>query len=767
MPIKTSHFKAVLFRKYIMIKRSWRSFIFTIVACIVASALAIAIYYAMAYFMQPGTNKITFEDFAQNSNFLLFVDDGSLPEFPYLKQSLINLYERELGQTPDSLTFNSSDELNSWVVQQETSLQQPTYIPMGVQFYQTQNNAFAMSTWFNTSGYHETSDQFTVDFLATKAVWNYIYGGNFTLTFTVSASRSIEYYFGNIGPIILVAGLYSIIPLIITQPIIDITGEIRSYMVSCTLKIFPYWLGTFLLDFIVWIFTTTIIWAIFCIAQIQAFLDNLLTTWYTMVMLGPSFIIFMYVISFLFDSPESANRQCFLTFIIVLLVPYVIQCVRWKPNPVWLEWIYSLIPPLSLQRIFSYVLSNIGPLRQSFSYYWKEATSQSFLIMDFGNILIYSFILFIIESVRNSIKRKLAKNSFNNYNEYFQELKDKQEITPDVLEMRERVENSHDFAVRIDNVSRLFFNTEGKPIPAVNHVSLGIDKGCLFGFLGANGAGKTTLIRMITSLLPPSDGTIEINGVDISKFHDPTIISVCPQFNNHLCNEMTPAEHFKLYGMLFEFDKEEEEKSIRLIHDLELEELKDKPLQDLSQGDVRKLAVALSFYSRANIILLDEPTASLDPVARHNVQELILEYKSDKTFMLCTHLLSEAEFLCDIISIMVKGSVYAIGTPQQLTERFGTIYKIDIMLRNDSDEEAEKCTNFIEKTLPTAKMEISRPAARLYDVPATDIELAELFALMENGMNGDNGYCYYTCSSSSLEHVFMEILKMSETDEEL
>ncbi|KAH0789891.1 ABC transporter family protein [Histomonas meleagridis] len=717
--------------------------------------------------MAPDVKVITFQDFAQNSNYLLFVDDGSLPEFSIFKQALIDIFVRDMGVEPGYTVFNSSEELNAWVIRQQTSLQEPTYIPMGVMFYQTPDNSFAMSTWYNTSGYLETTEQFTVDAIATEAVWKAVYGGNFTLTFTVSASRNIEYFFGNIGPIILVAGLYSIIPLIISQPIIDITGEVRSYMISCTLTILPYWLGTFLLDFAMWIFTTTIIWAIFCIAQIQAFLDNMFTTWYTIVMLGPSFIFFMYVLSFLFDSPESANRQCFLTFIILLLIPYVIQCIRWAANPVWLEWIYSLIPPLSLQRIFSYELSNIGPLAQPFSYYWKYSSSQPFFIMDFGNIVIYGLILFIIESARNSVKRRLAKKSFGNYDEFFKEIRDTQESTSDVLEMRERVENSHDFAVRIHNVSRLFFNTEGKPIPAVNQVSLGIEKGCLFGFLGANGAGKTTLIRMITSLLPPSDGTIEVNGVDISKFHDPTAISVCPQFNNHLCNEMTPAEHFKLYGMLFEFTKEEEEKSIRLIRDLQLEELKDKPLQDLSQGDVRKLAVALSFYSRANIILLDEPTASLDPVARHNVQELILEYKNDKTFMLCTHLLSEAEFLCDIISIMVKGCVYAIGTPQQLTERFGTIYKIDIMLKDDSKEEADKCTNFFEKILPSAQMEISRPAARLYDVPATDIEMADLFGIMEQGMNGDNGYCYYTCSSSSLEHVFMEILRKSETDEEL
>jgi ABC-type multidrug transport system ATPase subunit len=224
--------------------------------------------------------------------------------------------------------------------------------------------------------------------------------------------------------------------------------------------------------------------------------------------------------------------------------------------------------------------------------------------------------------------------------------------------MEELVEKDNNFAVHVHNVSRLFFNTAGKPISAVNCVSLGVRKGSTFGFLGANGAGKTTLIKMITSMLPPSNGTIQIMGVDISHFNDPTLLSVCPQFNSHLCQELTPREHFYLYSKLFQ--SELPETVDRFVEVLELKDVFDKPIRDLSDGEVRKLSIALSFFGPAEIILLDEPTASLDPVARHHVHEMISELKGKKTFMLCTYLLSEAESTYDYTSIMLNICVHNV-----------------------------------------------------------------------------------------------------------
>jgi ABC-type multidrug transport system ATPase subunit len=164
-------------------------------------------------------------------------------------------------------------------------------------------------------------------------------------------------------------------------------------------------------------------------------------------------------------------------------------------------------------------------------------------------------------------------------------------------------------------------------------------------------------------------------------------------------------------------------------------------------------------------VLLDEPTASLDPVARRKVHEMISDFKGEKTFMLCTHLLSEAETLCDMISIMIKGCVYTVGSPGYLSDKFGTEYKVDVMLDDDSEERATACTAFFRQSLPSAVLSITRPKARIYNVPAADITIAELFRVMQQGKQNGSGFSYYTCSSSSLERVFMEIVRMSESEE--
>jgi ABC-type multidrug transport system ATPase subunit len=218
--------------------------------------------------------------------------------------------------------------------------------------------------------------------------------------------------------------------------------------------------------------------------------------------------------------------------------------------------------------------------------------------------------------------------------------------------------------------------------------------------------------------------------------------------------------------MLFQLNPEDAAGATdRLISILELEDVKDKPIRELSGGDVRKLAIAMSFLGPAKIILLDEPTASLDPVARHHVHEMISSFKGEKTFMLCTHLLSEAEALCENISIMIKGCVYTVGSPGYLSDKFGTEFKVDVMLNDESEESAKACDAFFADRLPMAVLSIMRPKARIYNVPATNMSLPQLFTTMEEGKQSACGFNYYTCSSSSLERVFMEIVHMSECDD--
>jgi ABC-type multidrug transport system ATPase subunit len=772
------HFKACLYRRAIIVKRSWRSVIISIATVFIFSGLALITFYLMKSLLKATPEQVTFASLMNKNTHIAYeINSSETPEFQALAHQYVNIFmemfRNDTGKEPTVHAFQSRDDLNAWFYSNSETHEGPDTVSMGLGFKDFYDLRFTDPTKNHTNDfivYWNSTEQdasLVACTFVSRLQWKWLFGvdKDFSFTRKILMERLMNQIFGYMAPMLISLGMVSIVPLIVTQPIVDMTGEVRQYMISCTMSILCYWAAAFVVDFVVWMIAGTLVWLLFIAGQVASFHDNSFNVWYSFVMAGPSFILMLYCVSFLFGSPGAASRQAFLVVTILLLTPVIIDVID-PYYGAWLEWIFALIPALFVQRLLNCVLINIGAFKHNLSYYFKDPHAQPYLIMEFIDILIYAVILAVIEFVRVRVQRAGARRTFGDYGDFFQQEKAKHPVTDEVHAMEDEVALTQDYAVRILNCSRLFFNTAGNPIPAVNCVSLGVKQGSLFGFLGANGAGKTTLIKMITSMLPPSDGVIEIFGRDIANENDPTVLSTCPQFNTHLCDELTPYEHFVMYALLYQIPPDEAEAQIdRLIEHMEMDEFKDKPLRELSGGNVRKLAIALSFLGPARIILLDEPTASLDAVARRRVHEMILDFKGEKTFMLCTHLLTEAESLCDMISIMVKGCVYTVGSPEYLSAKFGREYRVDILLENDSEQTDHSCTKFFAETIPTAKLSISRPKARIYNVPASDFTLPELFSLMEKGRETGAGFQYYTCSSSSLERVFMEIVRMSECDD--
>lgn len=795
-----NHMKAVLFRRLILFRRSIKSILISISIAIYFTVLSILVNFLMKKFLKDTVRPITFNSFLhqsdqiviarpdqneQISNFNLSDSNESYERFI---NSLNAIFYQDTGRYPNITEFPDLKTLNEWmysISKDKASQRWPKYITMGISI---NNNLYNNFTGIYNSSWIR-NEEMTTRVQLSRIIWRLAFSNkykdstnqNFDFTFstTLLLEKVKDLVFGMLAPMLITCGLSSIVPLVISQPVIDINGEVRQYMISYGLTLFPYWLVTFFVDFILWTILVNSSFVIFIAFNITAIKDNLFNYWYTCMMAGPSFLLFIYCCSFMFSSPESGTRQMFIILIVLLIIPLVIDIINDYVSPNWILWFYALVPHVGIQRTLNEMLQRVSFFKEKLPYYWKtNFYSSKYLIMQLADIPIYSLILFILEKSRIWLQKKRALKTFENYSDFFRESKRKRIITDEARRMEEDViANNSNYVVRILNCSRLFFNTAGKPIAAVNNVSLGIKDKSVFGFLGANGAGKTTLIRMIMSMLPPSHGSIEINGHDISKSgkvaNNSKVLSICPQFNSHLCDEMTPREHFKLYRYLIDVDDDELNSPLmvnseELIQKLALSEHADKTVREMSGGNQRKLAVALSFFSPASIILLDEPTSSLDPVARHDVHEMIKEFRGRKTFMICTHILGEAESLCDMISIMIKGCIYTCGSPQYLSEKFGKEYKIDIILNNKADENCQaKCDNFFQTQLPNARLAITRPNVRVYAIPSDSISISKLFRTMEEGLvDSKNGYNYYTCSSSSLERVFMEIIHLSENEEE-
>ena len=210
---------------------------------------------------------------------------------------------------------------------------------------------------------------------------------------------------------------------------------------------------------------------------------------------------------------------------------------------------------------------------------------------------------------------------------------------------------------------------------AVSGVTFSVRRGEVFGLLGPNGAGKTTIIRMLTMQTQPTGGIIRIDGCDIRE-HALTIkkkIGVVPQHVN-FDQELSVWENMELHARLHHMGATERTERIEdLLREMELAEVRNDNVRRLSGGMKRRLLIARALIHRPQVLFLDEPTVALDPQIRRHIWDLVREIaKSGVTVLLTTHYIEEAEALCDRVSIINKGELIDVQTPQAFCEALGT-----------------------------------------------------------------------------------------------
>jgi lipooligosaccharide transport system ATP-binding protein len=226
---------------------------------------------------------------------------------------------------------------------------------------------------------------------------------------------------------------------------------------------------------------------------------------------------------------------------------------------------------------------------------------------------------------------------------------------------------------------------------AVDGISFDIQAGECFGFLGPNGAGKTSTMRMIGCTSPFTSGKLEILGLDASK--RPRSIKrrlgVAPQDDN-LDHFLSARENLRLYGRYFDLKgKELEARCEEMLQFVQLTDRADNEVRTLSGGMKRRLLIARALISRPDCVILDEPTTGLDPQARHLLWEKLRMLKrQQRTLILSTHYMDEAEQLCDRLVFMEAGKIITQGTPQDLirehvsrevVEVFGTLEELFVV----------------------------------------------------------------------------------------
>ena len=221
-------------------------------------------------------------------------------------------------------------------------------------------------------------------------------------------------------------------------------------------------------------------------------------------------------------------------------------------------------------------------------------------------------------------------------------------------------------AVEVDNLTKRFGD-----FCAVDHLNFNVAEGEIFGLLGPNGAGKSTLIRMLTTLVPPTEGTARVNGFDVVKNANKVrqSIGVIPQaMTSDL--DLSAEENMSIFAKLYGIPREKRRRNIirELLRAVDLEQWTDKPVKMFSGGMRRRLEIARGLVHEPKLFFLDEPTTGLDPVSRVAVWDMLAKLKRERelTILVTTHYMDEADKLCDRIAIVDHGKLVALDSPLKL-----------------------------------------------------------------------------------------------------
>lgn len=218
---------------------------------------------------------------------------------------------------------------------------------------------------------------------------------------------------------------------------------------------------------------------------------------------------------------------------------------------------------------------------------------------------------------------------------------------------------------------------------AVRGITFSVERGEIFGFLGANGAGKTTAMRLLCGLSRPTSGTATVAGCDVSR--EPERVKrhigyMSQRFS--LYGDLTVRENLKLFGGIYGMRRSDiRNKSEELLRELDLEAEGDALVDSLPLGWKQKLAFSVAIFHEPEVVFLDEPTGGVDPVTRRRFWERIYATaERGITIFVTTHYMDEAEY-CDRVSIMVDGEIRALDTPLNLRQRYGAANMDEVFRR--------------------------------------------------------------------------------------
>jgi ABC-2 type transport system ATP-binding protein len=221
---------------------------------------------------------------------------------------------------------------------------------------------------------------------------------------------------------------------------------------------------------------------------------------------------------------------------------------------------------------------------------------------------------------------------------------------------------------------------------AIDNLSFDAEQGEIVGFLGPNGAGKTTTMRILTGYMPPTDGTAIVAGYDVveESLEVRKRVGYLPE-TVPLYNDMTALEYLKFMADLRKIPNSEE-RAYETLAKVNLEERANSYIGNFSKGMRQRIGLAQALIHRPEVLILDEPTIGLDPAQVVEMRSVIREIGQDRTVLLSTHILTEAQQICDRVLIINKGQIVTEDTPENLQARLAGAQRVLVRVRGEADE---------------------------------------------------------------------------------
>ena len=544
--------------------------------------------------------------------------------------------------------------------------------------------------------------------------------------------------------------------------------KLRNVLVVMGCKFEAYWLGTFLADYFLLSLTTAVMFLTWFTGGMSPFYESYYGLSFLFVLLFNAYLIaFSYLSTVMFQTPKSCIIFMPLLILFLLILPNItitllilildngLGLVSFSSDAIIGALLYGSMILSPHGAMVSGMLAIVAPdLDDNVSGYPNVATTMSCMLIQ---TVLYLFIVLKLDQRTTGEVERVDID---------EKTLDLRNLDEDVIAERSATMSSvaKDSPLRIERLRKVFPpKRQGQgAVVATQDVCFHVAEGEIFGLLGANGAGKTTTLSMLTRHYIPSAGDGHISNYSILKEFQQgaTNLGVVTQ-NNSLWELLTVRDHLKLFARLRGVPEDIVYTVVdRTIDQLELTPHKYKLAGRLSGGMKRKLCVAIALIGDPAVVLLDEPSAGLDPVSRRNLWNVILKTMSHRAVVLTTHSMEEAEALCKRIGIMVQGQLRALGTKQHLKNKFGSGYELAIKIRAECyDHDAFVSLDYFVNNLFPSKEFISDNGGLVtYTIAQQDMKMGKAFSAIESEKER-LGIEDYSIAQPTLEQVFIRTVE--------